>query len=221
MSELSPVEQGLGLTFEDRELLDRALTHRSFASEQNCPDNERLELLGDAVVELVVVEGLFRANPEEQEGVLSQLKSRLVSRPALASLARRYGIGEFLRLGRGESASGGAEKEGVLADAMEAIVGAAYLDSGLWAAEKLLEPLFSGPIPAADHKGRLQEWLQARSMSLPSYRLRDSTGPDHEKTFTVECLLEDEVVGLGVGPTKKQAEQVAAEHASTKLEIDG
>lgn len=217
MSVLADLERRLGFIFKDPRLLEMALTHRSHSGEHGGEDNQRLELLGDAVVELVVVEGLYRRHPESAEGPLSQLKGQLVSGGALAELARHYDLGAALRLGHGEGQSGGADKDSVLADAMEAVVGAIYLDGGLRAAERALDPLFQAPTQDADDKGVLQEWLQGQSRPLPYYRLAKTTGPDHDQTFVVHCLVGGEVLGVGEGPSKKRAEQAAARQACERL----
>lgn len=219
MSVLAELERRLGVIFSDGELLETAVSHRSYTGEHGGEDNERLELLGDAVVGLVVVEKLYRSRPDQREGALTQVKSRMVSGEALAELARSYGLGRALRLGQGEAQSGGADKESVLAAAMEAVIGAVYLDSGLAAAARVLAPLFEGPIPDADDKGILQEWLQEQSRPLPYYRLASTAGADHDPEFTVHCLVGGEVVGVGKGPTKKKAEQAAAAAARGKLGI--
>lgn len=219
MSVLAELERRLGVMFRDGGLLAAAVTHRSYAGEQGGDDNERLELLGDAVVGLVVVENLYRSRPQQREGELTQLKSRMVSGEALAALARTYDIGGALRLGQGEMQTGGADKDSVLASAMEAVIGAVYLDSGLAAAARVLGPLFEAPLPDADDKGVLQEWLQEQSRPLPYYRLTSTSGADHEPLFTVHCLVGGEVAGVGAGPTKKKAEQAAARAACEKLGI--
>lgn len=219
MSVLAELERRLGVMFSDGGLLEAAVTHRSYAGEQGGDDNERLELLGDAVVGLVVVEKLYRSRPLQREGELTQLKSRMVSGEALAALARTYDLGGALRLGQGEMQTGGADKDSVLASAMEAVIGAVYLDSGLAAAAGVLGPLFEAPLPDADDKGVLQEWLQEQSRPLPYYRLTSTSGADHEPVFTVHCLVGGEVAGVGEGPTKKKAEQAAARAACDKLGI--
>lgn len=220
MSVLAALEQRLDVMFKTGDLLQVAVTHSSYAGEQGGEHNERLELLGDAVVGLVVVDRLYRSRPQEREGRLTQIKSRMVSGEALAELARHYDLGAAMRLGQGEGQTGGAEKDSVLAAAMEAVVGAVYLDAGLATAARVLGPLFEAPLPDADDKGILQEWLQEQSRPLPYYRLTSTSGVDHEPLFTVHCLVGGEVVGVGQGPTKKKAEQASAKAAREKLGIE-
>ncbi len=219
VSVVAELEKRLGVVFKHEGLLQVAVTHDSYSGEHGGADNERLELLGDAVVALVVVEHLLRTQPEANEGELASLKSRLVSGDALAGLARHYDLGPALLLGQGEANSGGADKDGLLAAAMEAVIGAVYLEAGLPVATRVMQPLFSGPMPAGGDQGVLQEWLQAQQRPVPYYRLAATSGPDHEPVFTVHCLVGGEVVGIGEGPTKKKAEQAAATQACEKLGI--
>ena len=219
MSVLAELERRLGVSFQHEDLLQVAVTHDSYTGEHGGADNERLELLGDTVVGLAVVEHLLRTQPQASEGTLAGLKSRLVSGEALANLARHYDLGPALRLGQGEANSGGAGKDGVLAPAMEAVIGAVYLDAGLTVAARVIQPLFDAPLPSADDKGVLQEWLQEQKRPVPYYRLASSSGPDHEPVFVVHCLVGGEVVGVGEGTTKKGAEQAAASEACNKLGI--
>jgi len=218
------LERLLGHRFRDRGLLDAALTHRSFAHERGEAEHyERLEFLGDAVLGLLAAERLYREHPDEPEGELSKRKGFLVSRPVLAGRAEELGLGEALRLGVGEERSGGREKASLLADALEALIGAVYLDGGLAAARKVVDPLLTagGTRPAhgaRDPKTRLQEVAQGRGWALPEYRLLDASGPDHAKRFRVECRLQGEPAGVGEGRTKKAAEQDAAAAALEELE---
>ncbi len=215
----TPLERRLGYRFRRRELLERALTHRSYANEKGLPrNNERLEFLGDSVLGLVTVEWLFSEHPEVSEGELSKLKSRLVSEPVLARAARGFALGEHLRLGVGEDRSGGRDKPSLLADAMEAVIGAVFLDGGLKAAARLVRPMLGealaeGESRIGDAKSRLQEAVQARGWPLPSYRLVEERGPDHRKVFRVECRLRGETAGVGEGRSKKRAEHRAAAEA--------
>lgn len=213
----TPLEQRLGYRFRRIELLEQALTHSSLANERGTADHsERLEFLGDAVLGLVAAGWLYESRPDLPEGALSKLKAHLVSSRALVGYAGALGVGESLQLGVGEERSGGRTKESLLADALEAIFGAAYLDGGLAAAEKIIVPLLAGEIAAkprlheADSKTRLQELVQGRGWELPEYRLMSETGPDHQKTFTVLCRLGDHTTANAQGRTKKQAEQAAA-----------
>lgn len=214
---LKLLQQRLRVRFRSRALLETALTHRSYANEQGLGENyERLEFLGDVVVGLVTAEWLYHRYPDVDEGGLSELKAYLVSRPVLAECASDLGLGELLRLGRGEERSGGRSKASILADALEAVVGALYLDRGLKHAQRVLSPVLEGALDGrrrvgwAEAKGRLQELAQARSWELPDYRLVAEEGPDHERRFTVECWLEGERIGVAEAGSKKIAEQRAA-----------
>jgi ribonuclease-3 len=211
------------LLYEPREpaLFRAALTHRSAAG----PNNERLEFLGDAVVNLLIAHALYAAFPQADEGDLSRLRARLVSREPLAEIALALGVGEALQLGAGELKSGGFRRQSILADALEALCGAIYLDGGLAAVEPVVRRLFAAriaalPEPAAlkDAKTRLQEYLQSRSLSLPRYAVLGVEGEDHAQRFTVSC----EVAGLklsarGSGSSRRRAEQEAAERLLARL----
>ncbi len=223
-NELREFQRRLGARFRSSALLESALTHRSYAHEQGLADNyERLEYLGDSVLGLVTAEWLFETYPEMPEGGLSELKAFLVSRPVLAEHAITIGLGEILRLGVGEERSGGREKPSLLADALEAVVGAAFLDRGLKRCRRILVPMFEEALEKreklgwAEAKTRLQELTQARSWQRPDYRLVAEAGPDHDKTFTVECWVEGRKVGSGTGGSKKLAEQRAAAGALARL----
>ncbi len=218
------LERALGYRFRDPDLLQRALTHRSYANERGLErQNERLEFLGDAVLGLVAGEWLFRAHPELPEGDLSKLKAYLVSAPALAGFSSQLGIGKALRIGVGEERSGGRTKRSLLADATEALFGAIYLDGGLETVRSVIEPLLEGLLSGrsrvleADAKTRLQEEVQSRGWELPDYRLVAETGPDHDKRFTVECRVREKAAGRGEGRSKKVAEQRAAAEALEAL----
>jgi len=223
------LEKTLGYSFRDKSLLVNAMTHKSFANE--CPDtagpdNERLEFLGDAVLDLIVSEYLMGALPAADEGELSRIRSDVVAMPSLAELARLLGIGQDLLLGKGESGSGGREKPSLLADALEALFGAVFIDGGYRAARSVVLPLVTPLLEQAstdegqDHKSRLQEFLQADRKDLPVYRMADVAGPDHDRVYRVEVLIEDRVHGTGKGRTKKSAEQNAAEAALKVLDKD-
>ena len=209
--------------------LGRAVTHRSYSNEAtpSPPHNERLEFLGDAVLDLLVAEELMAAHAEVPEGDLSRLRAALVNSHALAELAKRLDLGRVLRLGRGEEGSGGRRKESLLADAYEAMLGAVYLDLGLEAVRArvmadLGDQIRAGVVPSAevDYKSALQEFVQARHQTAPVYRLIRSEGPDHEKVFFVEVLVCDQQVALGQGRSKKLAERNAAQGALNTLEAD-
>jgi ribonuclease-3 len=220
------LEKHLGYRFKRLDLLELALTHRSHANEQGVPENyERLEFLGDSVLGLVTAEWLYREHPELPEGELSKMKAQLVSRDTLARHAREMDLGASLRIGVGEDRSGGREKSSLLADSMEAVFGALYLDGGLEVARKAILPMLANAfadcpgiaLAVADAKTQLQEVAQALGWDLPEYRLAGSSGPDHSKTFLVDCWLAGECAGRGEGPSKKLAEQRAAADALSKL----
>lgn len=221
---LRTLEQRLGYAFRRPELLERALVHRSYAHEQAVGGSyERLEFLGDAVLGLVAAGWLFERNPELTEGRLSKLKSRLVSRPTLAAAAERLELGSLLRLGVGEERSGGRAKASLLADAMEAVLGAVFLDRGFEAARRVAVPLLesvSGELAdqrTSDPKTRLQELAQAEGLELPQYLVVEEEGPDHRKRFTVACRVAGREAGRGEGGSKKLAEQRAAAAALAEL----
>ena len=235
------LEERLGYKFTNRELLDRALIHSSAIPElrgasgdasgdsTHLSDNERLEFLGDAVLELLASEYLLAAFPEWSEGQLSKSRARIVNASSLESAARRLHLGEHLRLGRGEEKTGGREKQTLLADAFEAVVAAVYLDSGLSAARGLLQRVLfeqaleerGERIAESDRKSALQEFLQGRGQAPAEYRLAGESGPDHQKTFQIEVWINGECLARGEGSTKKEAEQQAARSALEQLERTG
>ncbi len=217
---LTSLEQRIGYDFDDRALLVRALTHRSFANEQGAgaDDNEVLEFLGDAVLGLIVSDLLCRRYPSMNEGQMSKLKSFLVSAETLATLAEELGLGQFVILGRGEEKTAGRTKNSILANSLEALIAALYVDGGLERATEFVlmrvEPLI-GPVadqlpPTRDFKSALQEYLQASGLPLPLYEVVDEVGPDHQKTFLVQVSAGEDQSAVGKGSTKKRAEQVAA-----------
>lgn len=218
----SGFEVRLGHQFADRRLLEAAWTHRSGAHELDLEtDYERLEFLGDSVLGLLVAEWLFRRFPELAEGDLARLKSRLVAADALAAYAVFLDLGSELFLGQGEERSGGREKQSLLADSMEAVFAAVYLDAGLGAARRAVLRFleFSTErmdVATNDAKSSLQEELQARGLEVPRYRVACESGPDHAKVFEVEVLIAGRVAGRGRGRTKKAAERVAARRALEK-----
>ncbi len=218
-AQLEALERALGVRFRDRGLLELALRHDSFAHERGADREhyERLEFLGDAVLNLVVSDYLFRQYPERSEGELAKERARLVSEAALAHLGRRLRLGGYLLLGRGEEKGGGRDRPGLLADAVEAVLGAVYADAGYGVAHALAtrwlgELLQSLPGRTEDFKSRLQERLQ-ESGRLPRYRIVEAAGPDHARSFRVRVEVEGNVIGEGVGRSKKEAEQAAAEEA--------
>ncbi|HEX5565847.1 MAG TPA: ribonuclease III [Streptomyces sp.] len=213
------LEGRLGYRLETA-LLVRALTHRSYAYENGgLPTNERLEFLGDSVLGLVVTDTLYRSHPELPEGQLAKLRAAVVNSRALAGVARSLDLGAFVRLGRGEEGTGGRDKASILADTLEAVIGAVYLDRGLDAASELVHRLFDPLIEASsslgaglDWKTSLQELTAAQGLGVPEYVVTE-TGPDHEKTFTAAARVGGVAYGTGTGRSKKEAEQQAAEAA--------
>lgn len=210
----------LGYQFADPSLLDLALTHRSAGR----PNNERLEFLGDALVNMVVAEMLFEARPRANEGELSRLRAQLVSEPALAERARDLHLGDVLKLGSGELKSGGFRRDSILSDAFEALVAAIYRDGGFAACRDWLLRVFAAPLavvgpPQKDPKTRLQEWLQGHGLPLPQYELLAEHGEEHARTFDVACVLEQPQVARfeGRGGSRRAAEQVAAQAALDAL----
>jgi ribonuclease-3 len=227
-SKRQPIEKALGIRFGGEELYVWAFTHRSYAYENGgLPTNERLEFLGDAVLGLVVTDHVFRSYPDLPEGELAKVRASVVSAAALADVAAELDLGEALLLGKGEDASGGREKPSILADALEAVIGAVYLDRGWDAAAAVVLRLLGDRIAAAaagpggqDYKTRLQE-LSARSFEdVPSYLVVDE-GPDHAKRFFATVIVGGRARGQGEGRSKKQAEQAAARCAWEVLRATG
>jgi ribonuclease III len=211
--------------FKDHELLIQSLTHRSYEADGTRKTaNERLEFLGDAVLDLVVTEALYRRRPEWSEGDLTQARSTIVNRDTLAERAKANGLGRHILMGPSEERSGGRKRDSILADAFEAVIGAIYLDGGLKPASRfILEQLAShidraiSDVPVQNYKSRLLEYVQARSGRSPKYELVSEKGPDHRKEFTMAVRVEGKIVGEGKGPNKKKAEQEAAREAIRKL----
>jgi ribonuclease-3 len=223
---LAALQQILGHGFANAALLRTALTHRSYANERpeaGQRDNERLEFLGDAVLDLVVGHMLMDAYPELSEGQLSVTRSQVVSEDGLSEIAYHLGLGRFIYLGKGERRSGGHNKPSILADALEAVIAAVYLDAGFDAARKLVSRLFANAVDSVevtgfyDHKTRLQELAQARLKATPVYRVVSDSGPDHAKTFEVCVEINGHEWGRAVGSSKKRAEQLAAANAAFLL----
>ena len=220
---ITDLQKRLSYNFINIDLLREAITHKSYVNENpdlNAKDNERLEFLGDAVLDLAISSYLFENFPHYQEGELSKFKSMMVSEPSLSKIASDLDIGEYLLLGRGEEHTGGRKKESLLANALEAIIAAIYLDGGLPAADGFIRMVFVAQIQtitregiSLDYKTDLQEYCQGHDLELPSYRVSKEMGPDHKKTFEVEILINGEVLGLGIGKNKKEAEQRAAKEA--------
>lgn len=224
MVDFTELQNRLGHSFADVSLLEMALTHRSFANErrdQAFEDNERLEFLGDSVLSLVASSMLYRAFFEASEGELTRRRADLVCEGTLAAIAHELGLADALRLGRGEERSGGRKKPRLLASALEACLGAVYLDAGIEAAIQvtfgLLEPRVTNTDPGAgDYKSRLQEMVQARGVTAPRYEVVGTEGPDHERRFYVAMKVGDATVGQGEGRSKVDAEQAAARAAFEK-----
>ena len=223
---MAQLKTRLGLPV-DSQLLERALTHRSYAYENGgLPTNERLEFLGDSVLGLVVTDALFHRHPELSEGQLAKLRAAVVNMRALADVGRALELGRYVRLGRGEEATGGRDKSSILADTVEALIGAVYLDSGLDAASTLVHNLVDDLIVASatlgaglDWKTSLQELTSQAMLGVPEYHVSE-TGPDHQKLFTAAAVVAGRVQGVGQGRSKKEAEAQAAQAAWSALRSD-
>lgn len=236
-AELDSLEQAIGYTFTNREILRRALTHSSHAHERSTSghaggltDNEQLEFLGDAVLGLLISEGLVERFPEYQEGRLSKLKAHLVSASYLQEIAQNLDLGSYLHLGRGEEMSGGRAKPTLLVDALEAVIAALYLDGGLEEARRFVNRFLLGgahggliqieerlPHRVVDFKSALQELAQARKLPQPRYVIVRERGPEHSKTFTIEARVGGDLISQAEGLTKKSAAQKAARAIFEKL----
>ncbi len=218
------LRKALGDPDLDAGLLERALTHRSFAYENGgLPTNERLEFLGDSVLGVVVTEALYRTHPELSEGRLAKLRAAVVNARALADVARTIGLGEHVKLGRGEEITGGRTKASILSDTVEAVIGAVYLSGGFETAREVVHRLFDPLMAEAaglgaglDWKTSLQELSAEHSLGVPEYVIQDD-GPDHAKTFTAQVRVGDGRYGHGKGRSKKEAEQQAAETAYREI----
>jgi len=218
----------LGLHFTNLHLLVRALTHRSYVNEHSnaIEDNERLEFLGDAVLDFVVGAWVYNHFPEMQEGELTRMRSALVRTDTLAEFARQLDLGPALRLGRGELASGGRQRDNLLCATFEAVIGAMYLDTGIPAVETFVEPLLShvsnrviGQEEIYDPKSTLQEWAQSNKLGTPRYTTVASSGPDHARVFVVEVQVNGKAYGRGEGTSKQAAAQAAAQASLESLGI--
>lgn len=224
---LAELEKAIGYIFQNQGYLSHALTHSSYANEKKWKyekNNERLEFLGDAVLELVSSEFLYDKMAENTEGVLTKTRASLVCEPSLASSARELQLGSYVLLGKGEAATGGAKRDSILSDAFEAIIGAIYLDGGYEPAKAFVLRYVLTDIEKKqlfyDSKTILQETVQAMPGKKVSYELVNEDGPDHAKTFTVNCMVDKEVLGTGSGRSKKNAEQKAAYEALLKLKSE-
>ena len=225
----SALAQRLGLNIKDQLLLSRALTHRSYLNEhpEAIEDNERLEFLGDAVLDFLVGAWLYNRFPEMAEGQLTRLRSALVRTEQLAEFAHQLGLGFAMRLGRGEADSGGRQRLALLCATFEALIGAIFLDSGIDSVRAFIEPLLdtvaeeiliSGSIQ--DPKSKLQEWVQSRGDNAPTYRTVSTRGPDHNKIFEVEVMVQGQKKGYGIGHSKQSAAKAAAQDALNALGIE-
>ena len=222
---IKDLETAIGYRFQNISLVQNALTHSSYANERwhnSLLSNERLEFLGDSVLGMLVAEYLYRNFPDRPEGELTRMRADMVCEKTLAAAANRIGLGEHLLLGHGEERFGGRNRESILADAMESIIAASFLDGGIEAALKIVRQFILVEVPVtklhnADYKTKLQELVQQKKNQVLSYRLAGQSGPDHDKKFDVEVSLNGTVVGSGSGSSKKRAEQMAAKAAIEKL----
>ena len=232
--DFSSLEAEISYAFHDVTLLRQALTHRSFVNEtkeENRRDNERFEFLGDAVLDLVICCDLLDRFPDLPEGDLSKMKATIVSEETLATVSKKIDLGDYLFLGKGESQTFGNEKPSLLADALEALIAAIYLDNdvnqGLSAAKQVILKLFDAPLKTLrqgevhfDYKTALQEYSQKRFGTLPRYEVIQESGPDHEKRFEIKVSVDEKPYGIGMGKSKKSAEQKAAQQTLTILQSE-
>ena len=222
---IKDLETAVGYRFKNISLLQNALTHSSYANERwhnSLLSNERLEFLGDSVLGMLVADYLYRTFPDRPEGELTRMRADMVCEHTLATAANRIGLGEHLQLGHGEEQGGGRARESILADAMESVIAACFLDGGLDAALKIVRQFILVEVPVkklhnADYKTALQELVQQKKNQVLSYAMVGQSGPDHDKKFDVEVSLNGKVVGKGSGSSKKRAEQMAAKTAIESL----
>ena len=222
---LTKLEQGLGYTFRNKALLENALTHSSYANEnreRHLPDNERLEFLGDSILGFVVAEYLYRNFPDKPEGELTRIRADLVCERNLAEAAATIELGSYLLLGHGEEQGGGRKRDSIVSDAMESVIAASFMDGGFAAAKEIIDRLILSNIPKGrprnfDYKTAFQELVQRKKDQQIHYELTGESGPDHDKHFEVEVLLNGKAVGQGGGSSKKRAAQAAAEAAIEAL----
>ena len=222
---MKDLEEKLGYTFQDRKLLEGALYHSSYANEnrgRGIASNERLEFLGDAVLGMVVADHLYRSHPDMPEGELTRTRAALVCEGSLVKVARELSLGDYLKLGKGESAGGGRRRPSIQADAVEAIIAAIYLDGGIGSARKMIQRFILSRNPGdvtenQDYKTALQELVQKESGQELSYHLVGESGPDHDKRFAIQVTLNGKVIGHGEGRSKKEGEQMAAQEAIKNL----
>lgn len=216
------LQKQLHHTFRDPELLVTALTHSSYANEHHCPNNERLEFVGDSILGMVVAAHLYRAFPLLPEGRMTRIRAELVCERSLWEVAKKLDLGRCLRLGKGEEATGGRKRHSILADCVEAVIAALYLDGGFGAARafidaNILSKLSEGDAQLRDYKTELQELVQQTPGQSVSYAMTGESGPDHDKRFAFAVSLLGEVIGAGEGRSKKEAEQMAARAALERL----
>ena len=221
---METLEEKLGYTFQNRKLLENALTHSSCANESGgrLSSNERLEFLGDSILGMVVADHLFRNHPDLPEGVLTRTRAALVCEDSLVEVAEALDLGKYLLLGKGEEAGGGRQRPSIRADAVEAVLAAVYLDGGLGSARKIIQKYvlskeIEGLTKPRDYKTALQELVQRENGQVLQYRLTGESGPDHDKRFFVEVALNGKAVGSGTGRSKKEAEQMSAKAAIDTL----
>lgn len=225
---MKTLEEKLGYQFKDITLLENALTHSSYANEHHMGSlnsNERLEFLGDSVLGMVVADNLYRTFPKLPEGDLTRLRANLVCEGSLVLVAKQLNLGSYLRLGKGEEASGGRERPSIIADAVEAVLAAVYLDGGISQARRIIQHYILDHMAevqraSRDHKTYLQELVQRKSGQVLSYHLVGESGLDHAKTFIMEVRLNGKAIGKGQGRSKKEAEQMAAKAAIEKLDAN-
>ena len=220
-----PLESIIGYTFKNPELLETALTHTSYANESRAPvkHNERLEFLGDSVLQIVSADYLFHAYADRPEGDLTRIRANLVCEGSLVLVAKEWDLGRYLKLGKGENACGGRSRPSILADAVEAVLAAVFLDGGLAHDRDIIQRFLLDRMEqvnraSRDHKTYLQELVQRKSGQVLSYELIGESGPDHNKTFQMQVLLNGQPIGQGTGHSKKEAEQAAANAAIERLE---
>ncbi|MBU3912269.1 MAG: ribonuclease III [Candidatus Omnitrophica bacterium] len=231
LKKLKSIEKAISYRFRNKSLLNQALTHKSYANErsQSCSgDNERLEFLGDSVLGIVISNVLYNDYPDKDEGVLTKYKSQLVSGTTLGRIAKELRIGEYLLLGKGEEASGGKKHASNLLCALEALIGAIYLDGDLKSAARFIKRIYDPELllvkegkGTRDYKSVLQQIALRRFKTIPSYRIISEIGPDHKKHFIVEAVMTGKRFGIGSGPNKKTAEQAAAKEAISAIEAAG
>jgi len=222
------LEKAIDYTFKDKNLLELALTHTSFANENHNDKsfhNERIEFLGDAVLELISSEYFYNNMPGQSEGEMTKARASMVCEPTLAFCAREIGLDRFIRLGKGEELTGGRNRDSIVSDAFESLIGAIYLDSGFSAAKRFVLDYVLNDIEHKryfyDSKTILQEYIQDKHVENFSYELIDESGPDHDKRFTIGVIIDGKLLGQGTGRTKKAAQQMAAYKTLKKLKITG